>query len=158
MGQSRSSSSLNLPKREGIEVPARFWKRMLAFLLDLFFLRLFVLAPFSSLFEQRASTSLLMEESLPAPVMAGAFIVVLLVWLYFTMFQFVLKQTPGMMIAGLWVRGRVGLVKAAVRNLFILPVFPFFILWIVEPVHLLLKKVRWLEVVTETRTVEVFRA
>lgn len=43
--------------------------------------------------------------------------------------------------------------RALLRNCFILPFFPFYIFWVVEPLYLAFYKERFLEKITGTKTV-----
>ncbi|MGV8172279.1 MAG: hypothetical protein ACP5OA_06325, partial [Candidatus Woesearchaeota archaeon] len=47
----------------------------------------------------------------------------------------------------------ISLWKAVIRNCYILPFFPFYIFWIVEPMYLAFYKERFLEKITHTRTI-----
>ena len=155
---------LNLPKRRLFKRPARFWKRALAFLLDIFFVQFIIILPFQPIFkgiEGRSLNILLNAGSIviPPSVFVAVFFIMLLVFLYFTLFEYFLRQTIGMTIFGLFVDGEIPFWKAVVRNLYLIPIASIIlILWPIELIHLGIYKTRALERITQTSTVEVFQA
>ncbi len=77
--------------------------------------------------------------------------------LYFAMFEYKLQQTIGKMVLGLYVvseKGGLSIWQAVGRSIFILPIFPFILLWIIDPIYLIFKKIRLSEILTRTMTVE----
>jgi AcrR family transcriptional regulator len=90
---------------------------------------------------------------LPAKVYAAAIVLAMLALAYFMLFEYIFGQTIGMMIFNIQAEN-VTLWRAFVRNAYLLPVFPFPILWIIEPLHLLFLKTRFLERLSNTRTIE----
>jgi len=146
-------AGLNLPKRKVYVKEARLSRRLLAFLADLLLLDFTVFAAFGSVLPAHPDIVAMFRGIAPV-VYAVAVSMALLALGYFTLFEYALGQTPGMMLLGL-VAERVTLVKAFVRNAYLIPVFPFPVLWIIEPLYLFWRKQRFLEAITGTRTVEL---
>lgn len=174
--------------------PASIVKRVVAFFIDLFLLNLFVIGPFSSIFERFVGLdgSLIMDYKLltsnpevqSAITMALVAISVLFLF-YFVNLQVKFGQTIGMMIMKTYIikvpklninvptkkkkkmsqaeiieearKFKITFFDALVRNLFIIPFFPFIILWIVEPIYMMIgpDKMRLLERLSRTRVVEI---
>jgi uncharacterized RDD family membrane protein YckC len=155
---------LNLPKKRLFKRPASLWKRLLAFIIDLILIQFLILLPFEKIFSnlkvKSASDIFTMSQSMniPTSVYYAFFFITVLALLYFAFFEYYLRQTIGMTIFGIYADGEVTFWKAIIRNAFIIPAFPFYILWIIEPIHLLFYKTRALERFTSTSTVEVLRA
>ena len=138
---------------------ASIFKRLLAFILDLLIINIVIISPFQKVFLKLItpqSSILKMAEQLQgtSSLYSTMFFIVLLSLAYFTFFEFKLSQTPGMMLFKLKVDQELSFGKAVLRNLFIIPFFPFYIFWIIEPIHLLFKQRRFLEEMTNTRTIE----
>ncbi len=141
--------NLNLPKKRVYVRDAPVSRRVLAFLADLFLLDFTVFASFSFL-------NVSWQDAFGAPrpdILASAVVMSLLALAYFSMFEWVLGQTPGMMLLNLRVE-KVTFGKALLRHCYFLPLFPFPILLLTEPLFLFWKKRRWLELLTRTRVVE----
>lgn len=132
-------------------------RRILAFLADMIVMNLVLFVPFEGILSQYMKGS--WQEALswtviPKGLVAVMVCMVILALLYFSLLEFFLHQTLGMMLLGLYVDGSVSFWSALIRNLFIIPFFPFFLLWVVEPLYLFFRGERWLERLTGTRTVE----
>ncbi|HLD05549.1 MAG TPA: RDD family protein [Candidatus Nanoarchaeia archaeon] len=131
-------------------------RRGLAFLVDLVIMNLIVFTPFEGILAQYAKGSwaeTLKMTSIPSELLMVMVCMVILAWLYLVLLEFLLRQTVGMMLLGLYVDGQVSFWRVLIRNLFIVPFFPFFLLWLVEPIYLFFRGERWLEHLTHTRTV-----
>lgn len=136
---------------------ASFWKRTFAFLADLLVIDL-ILSPFEGI----------MQGMLPSGVSFLTFQASSkLIWLmmtvsaiallYFVLFEYKMQQTIGKMIFRLQVVSDaedLKLWQAFGRSLFILPVFPFILLWIIDPIYLIFRKQRLSELLTKTRVLE----
>lgn len=132
--------------------PARWWKRLLAFIADIIILEATVGRPF----RQFMPTELSFNMQLSSATLAASIILPVLFLTYFIACQYVLGQTIGMMLFGMRVaRTDEGLWRFVVRNLFILPFFPFMILWLLDPLFLAFTKRRLSELWSGTITAEV---
>jgi uncharacterized RDD family membrane protein YckC len=135
---------------------ATFWKRTLAFIFDLLLINLVVAWPFQSTLQQYALKEFSIDTILPAEIYFIVLMIFLLALLYFTFLEYYIGQTPGQMLMNMEsisLDGNMTFWKALVRNVFILPFFPFYILWALDPIHLIFYKQRLLERWTGTNTV-----
>lgn len=164
------SLNLKLPKQKVYVKNASILRRLLAFILDIFVLNLVVFFPFQSIFSNAlgsySSLSLsnishfseIIQLKIPGIIYTALFFIFLLSLFYFALLESLTKQTVGMMIMRIYAEDfeakKVSFFRALIRHLFILPVFPFYILWLVEPLHLAFYNERFLEKITKTRTVE----
>ena len=125
--------------------PASILKRVAAFFIDIIILEFFVLSSFERVVGKILPVSSFMEmtsylENNPQKMMllvvmaiiAGVFVV-----FYFTLFEWALWQTPGKMLVNIRIKeDNIGFWKILMSNLTFLPIFPFNVLWIVDPVHM----------------------
>ena len=135
---------------------ASFWKRTLAFIFDLLLINLIIAWPFQSTLQQYALKEFSVDKVLPAEAYFIVVMIFLLALLYFTFLEYYVGQTPGQMIMNMEsiaIDGNMAFWKALLKNIFILPFFPFYILWALEPVHLIFYKQRLMERWTNTNTV-----
>jgi uncharacterized RDD family membrane protein YckC len=167
---------LNLPKRHIYLGPASILRRLIALITDLLIIDMIIAAPFKkkllALLPQVTSfgeiqAAMKASESIIAQASTIIVAISILVLFYFALMQTILTQTPGMMLMNVYViRAEKKAIKkptfwqCILRNLFLLPFFPFFILWITEPVFLLFSKTRqrFLEVISGTLTVEEYNS
>ncbi len=149
------SRRLRLPQPRLHVRRAPISRRVLAFITDLLILDVIVLAPFQQLLARsgQAYKALLTTSPLPPLLMATSAVIGLLALAYFSLFEYVLGQTPGMLLLGISVE-HATLAKAFLRNSYFFPVFPFPLLLLIEPFYLLARKERLLELLTRTRTVQ----
>ena len=150
-------------------------RRLLAFALDLFLIDILILSAFNEVFLKlipvksvSSAFTLLQSNQALANTLYGIFLlVVLLSFAYFVLCQYMIGQTLGSMI----MRFRVIpitrtkskskhinqsnpplLWQCFVRNLFVIPVFPFILLWIADPLYFFLakKNIRFSEWLSKT--------
>ncbi len=136
---------------------APMWKRAVALIVDIIALNLIVFSPFGDVFNKYFSSielGALESTALPSHIYASIFFLSVLTLLYFALMQYASQQTLGMMLTKIYVQPKSGFWKSLVRNLFVLPFFPFNLLWIIEPLYLFFKGQRILEKLTSTNTVE----
>jgi len=149
-----------------------FWKRAFAFIIDLLIINLVIIYPFRGIFVDRFGKLSFSEaiaaggQVLPNNIYFTLFIMSVLALLYFTFFDYYLEQSPGQMLLRIKVISTrpkegsandaaqgIGFWAALTRNCFILPFFPFYAFWIIEPIYLAVYKERFLEKITLTKTV-----
>ena len=140
-------------------------KRFLAFLLDFSLLSITVFTPLSAVLEKLAPSTnfsatyaaFTSNESTSTIITIIMVFVFTLVTLYFVLLEYLIGQTAGMIVMGLKVEGHEGKMPAfwqcLLRNLVFLPIFPFIVFWIVDPLYLVFTKQRLSEQLTKTRTV-----
>ncbi|MDA1197278.1 MAG: RDD family protein [Nanoarchaeota archaeon] len=159
---------LNLPGQRMFAGPALLWKRMAALFLDILILNFTVLYPFRSALQRTlpafeslsvAYTYLSTHPSLQEALVMLTFVMSLFVLAYFTLMDYQFSTTPGKALLRIAVMSdtpKMSLWQSLLRNLFVLPVFPFFLLWIADPLFLVFSRShrRLSEMVSKTRTVE----
>jgi len=142
-----------------------FGKRIFALLIDLAIINLVVIYPFRKIFINYfgnitlAQSFKINEIAISAGAYWAIFVISILALLYLSFFDYYLGQTPGKMLMKIKVisirdeNKQVGLLSAILRNCYILPFFPFYIFWVVEPIYLGFYKERFLEKLSFTKTV-----
>ena len=159
---------LNLPKERSFIGPALVWKRIAAFFIDMLILNLVVFFPFRSLFESFIPKEYSFSEAyrlmsssthFTGYISAVAFVMLFLVMLYFMILEKKMGQTIGKMIMKIYIVSDINSLKTwqvIVRNLVFIPIFPFILLWIVDPLFMFFTKTnqRLAEVLSKTKVVE----
>jgi len=166
-------------KQKIVLANASLWKRIVAFIIDMFIINTFLLMPFKKLFKKIPSSFnfsetysyLAYNTELKSFIFKITLFASLIVFIYFILFETILNQTLGKMIFNIYVIPRfsneneviqkgvkISFFKSMIRNLFIFPFLPFIILWIVEPIIMFSSPLhqRLSEKLTQTRTVERF--
>ncbi|MFH1400324.1 MAG: RDD family protein [Nanoarchaeota archaeon] len=151
-------ADLDLPGQRTVSMVASVGKRFVSLLIDLAVLNLAVFAPFATTLEgmltQSVTVNMAIMENPPLGLQVIIASLILVALAYFTLFQFFFAQTIGMRLVRIRVEGKVSLWSAFVRSVFIVPLFPFYLLWVIDPI-LIIKDGRSLpERITGTRTVE----
>jgi uncharacterized RDD family membrane protein YckC len=138
---------------------ARVWKRLLAFLVDLY-LGIMVFSAFFLVMQSEvpASFGAALSNGLSSVAVATLVYASIFFLLYHAFCEYIIGQTPGMMLFGVEVKTQgkkpLRFWQALVRNIFLIPIIPFTFLWIVEPIYYLFQGERILERWTNTATVE----
>ena len=134
--------------------PARVWKRLAAFVFDIMLFNLVVVAPMDKVLPVLSPADIFAHG-----VGSGLFAMISLMMIFFltyvTLLQYLIGQTFGMMLLRLEVENSNSLWRAVIRNIFILPFFPFALLWIIDPLYLFFAGDRLTERLSGTRTLEV---
>ncbi|MBD3310458.1 hypothetical protein GF351_04520 [Candidatus Woesearchaeota archaeon] len=157
-------------KARTIKGPAMLWKRLFAFIVDFFVLELIVVLPFrnilTGMMPQQGITAtyefLARNQGTANIMFMVTFIMVSLMFLYFTVLEYGFGQSIGKMLMDIRaesVKGDLKLWQVLVRNMWIFPVFPFVVLWVVDPAYMIFTKdhTRFSEMITRTRTVQEYR-
>jgi uncharacterized RDD family membrane protein YckC len=161
---------LNLPEKRVFIGPATLWKRVAAFVFDLFIIDFFIIGFFrnliSDIFTATDFTSAYnILEANPSQSNTLVMILTLMVMLalaYFVLLQYLLGQTVGSILLNLKIvasdKDALTFWQCLVRNIFIIPAVPFILLWIIDPAYLLFAKKgqRLTEWLSNTRVVEQF--
>ncbi len=159
---------LNLPKQRIFTGPAPIWKRIAAFIVDLLIIEFILAFPFQSILKKMIPTDLSYREAYqfftnnPSSSSILTIIMVMisiLALFYFVVLEYTLGQTVGKIFMNIKVIGekkRLTLLQCIGRSLFLLPVFPFFLLWFVDPIFLFFNKKgqRLSEFLTKTKIVQ----
>jgi uncharacterized RDD family membrane protein YckC len=136
-------------------VSAGFFRRLIAFIADILLLNILVFSAFSASFSKYLSAEALssLKDGIPFELAMLIFLLGLFSFVYFTLLEYGAGKTIGMMIVGIRTEGNLSFWKCTVRNIFIIPFFPFTLLWLIDPLHLIFAKRRLSERLTNTDTV-----
>lgn len=158
----KTIQGLNLPKKRFMATNASFWKRSIAFIIDILIMDLFFFTPFKKFLllpelEKMGFRELIQQSTaqLPNTFIASIIFMGIIALLYFSLQEYYLGHTIGKQIMGLRVIGRKGFGYYLLRHAYIIPIFPFTIFWFVEPFMLIRKKQRFLEQISKTVTIEL---
>ena len=154
-------------KGKKILAQASTLKRFLAFIIDILIIDMIILFPFRSLMGKIVPTgsfSKTMEfvsGSNSTSITVIVFFVTALAILYFVLFEKKLGQSPGKMLFNLYVKSQTKDLKywqLFVRSMFLVPSFPFFLLWVIDPVVMFFTKEnqRLSEILSKTKVVEQY--
>lgn len=161
-----------MKKREKtIQTPASFLKRILAFAFDLIILEFVVVLPFKKIFLSDIPVDSLRvtaefinaNPEITSTLYVSSAVIAVLAIAYFAVLEWKFQQTLGKMLFGLYVTDkkskRLGMAQCIFRNVFLIPLFPFILLWVTEPLFMLFTKERQrlLEIITKTRVVEYYK-
>ena len=134
---------------------ASLWKRFFALLIDLVVIDLVIVLPFAGILEGfNISFSNIESLVFSGTLLATLAIISLMSLLYFSLMQYFVGKTIGAHIFKLELEGKKSFGRCLLRNLFVIPFFPFYLLWIIEPIHLLIYHKRFLDRWTKMKTVE----
>ena len=158
---------LNLPKERKMQANAPSWKRALSFMIDFFIIQFIILGPFTGVIQSKIpmtqdfTQNYSLLESNPnlisdlIPMFAVLF---LLVFAYFVLFEYKMNQSPGKMLFKLKLitkkKEKITFLRIVLRNLAAFPVFPFSLLWIIDPMYLIFTGQRLSDKLSKTWYVE----
>ncbi len=137
------------------EKSAGILKRLLAFITDLFILNITVFSPLQKILAPLKMNIFSLPDSAVVSGILG--IVSILALGYFAMMEYYYKKTIGMMLFKIEVAGNLSIWKAITRHIYLVPLFPFSLFLIIDPLYLLFKGERLSEKLTKTNTVEYIR-
>lgn len=161
-------AKLKLPKRKE-SLNANLLKRVAAFLVDILILQFVVISSFASYFEKSFPKTagdfmvvynfLLLNQGVVYQMYYAIISMAVIILIYFTVMEYKYSQTIGMMLFKLNIEStsskELTFLQCILRNIYLLPIFPIFFLWIIDPVYLLFKGERLSEKFSKTKTVEV---
>jgi uncharacterized RDD family membrane protein YckC len=165
-------AKLNLPKERTFVGPALAWKRVIAFVIDMMIVNLFALFPFRGLFEGIISEghsfteayNLLSSTDYSGFLTSVSLAISFLVIMYFYLMERKMSQTIGKMLMKVYVvasdNGNKDLKEwqLLARNMVFIPLFPFILLWLLDPLFMFFTKTsqRLSEILSRTRVVEKY--
>ena len=162
-------SKLNLPGQPTFKGPAMLWKRILAFVIDLFIIDFVIGFPFRSIIMRIIPTGSFSENytylsthsNLTTALSLIMFLFGMLAMLYFAILEYKLGQTIGKIFMNIKVesdRDNLSFFACLIRGMFLLFIFPFILLWIIDPLFLMFNKDgrRLSEILSKTRSVAVY--
>ncbi len=149
-----------------------FFRKSIAFLLDILVLYTFILPGFNGILRKLMPVSGISDaislygnmgsdQALVTTITALILLMSLYILMYFSLSEYLLGASLGMLILKMGVidssKNNPRLFSCIVRNLYSIPLFPFMILWIVDPLFLLLRKgdQRLTEFLTKTKVIYI---
>ena len=160
---------MSFTNKKTIFAQASILKRAAAFAIDILILNIVILFPFDSVFERAIPNGSFSETfeflssnagsaSIMAIIMSASIVTIL----YFVILERKLKQTPGKMLFKLYVEGEGKDLKywqLFARSMFLIPLFPFVLLWIIDPIVMIFTKEnqRLSEILSRTKVVEEYK-
>ena len=141
---------LNLPKKQSFIAPASLFRRIIAYLIDFLIIRFTILIPFNGLLRkivpaEEEGYKAVIEYLQNTPSISGLLVIIsiamsFVIVLYFTIFEYKTKQTPGKMIMKQWIvpeKQNITLLNHLISNLTFVLVFPFVLLWIIDLIYMI---------------------
>jgi len=135
-------------EKRGFIGPASIPRRLIAFIIDLLIIDFVILSPFNKFFQMIIPSGTLSEQirffqenpKISNPINLLLIVIGILVLFYFTIFEYKISQTPGKIITGLYVipQKKVKFINYLLSNITFIPVFPFYLLWIIDPVYMII--------------------
>ena len=146
-------------------------KRIIAFFIDILIINFIILFPFKKIFYNVIPDTESFSETmnfLSSNTEYNTFVTIImllvavLAFLYFVILEKKLGQTPGKMLFNLYVKSQtknLNYWQLFVRSMFLIPVFPFVLLWIIDPIVMLFTKEnqRLSEILSKTKVVEKYK-
>lgn len=161
--------NLELPKKKVFLGPALIWKRIVAFILDLILIEFIIIGPFRLVIMKLAgfeggSFGIIFSTPSNVSAIGTVFGLISIFGLaYFVLTEYVLGQTIGKMLMKLKVvslsdKEQPGFGACVLRSLFLLPVTPFYFLWVLDPVFMMFNKnnQRLTEFLGKTMTIQEY--
>lgn len=157
--------NLKLPKKRSVKGPASIWKRIFAFIIDFFILNYIIFFPLKKHIIQIQATSyseimeLTNNSEITLKITLVFFVASFLAIIYFTVLEKKFGQSVGKMLLNINVISDMKQMKIwqlLVRNMFLVPIFPFILLWIIDPIFMIAnkEKKRLSEILSKTRVIE----
>ena len=137
--------------------PATFWKRLLAYLIDIVIINLVIVIPFENYLKeyQNIGFDLFLKTAMNKNFISITLAIVIFTLLYFVILEFKYKQTLGKMFLGIYVeslKGNISLQQVILRNI----TKPFSAVLLVDVIYMFFKRghQRLFEVFSGTQVVE----
>ena len=160
---------MNFPNKKTIFAQASILKRATAFAIDILVINVAILFPFDGVFQKimpsdsfSKTFEFLSSNSDSTSIKAIIISASIVTLLYFAILEKKLRQTPGKMLFNLYVTPQGKDLKywqLLVRSMFLIPFFPFVLLWIIDPIVMLFTKEnqRLSEILSRTKVVEMYK-
>lgn len=160
-------AALKLPKQKTIEGPASIIKRTLAFIIDILLINIVIMFPFRDFFSSIPTENLSFAEAftyLNSPEFQSTTILLsifssILSIMYFMILEGKYRQSVGKILMKLRIKSNtkeLTFLQNLGRNMYLIPIFPFIILWIIDPMFILFTKERkrLSEIISKTEVVQ----
>ena len=156
--EEKDNISITLPGRMIYVVSASPWKRAFAFLIDFFIVDIFIFGAYSGIIDNNYSFSSIFNNGFSANILLVAFFMLFFSYVYFFSLEYILGQTIGKYILGLYVVDNgfnsISFGQALLRNIELLPVFPFYLFAFIDFFYFLAKSKRTLDFLSRTDVIE----
>ncbi len=161
---------LNLPKTRVLQVQGAFTRRSIAFFIDLIIIQLVIISPFREILRRivpagsfKESYLMLSAAGASNAIYAVSFFIALMIFIYFTFTEYIAGQSIGKKIMGLRVVSeteKLSLSQVILRNLAMLPFFPFIVLWLIDPGFMMFTKTqrRLSDILARTNVIQFVRS
>ena len=151
-------------------MPALLWKRILAFLIDLIAVNAIILSPFQNVLRTRFPdmsfhmlfSGEIASMNIPKDTETLLGVMSIFTLLYFAIMEYKLGQTIGKILTNLSVvstenNNSLRFWQCVLRSIFLIPMFPFMVLWIVDPLYMFFDQhnQRLLERWSKTMTIQI---
>lgn len=160
---------LRLLKKRSFKGPASIWKRLFAFVLDLLLVDLVCGYPFRRILSRiipkgsyiEVYQFLVNNPGLKSTLLMMSISLGFIAMLYFSILEYYTGQTVGKILANIKVESdtkKLAFWQCLVGSLFLIPIFPLILLWIIDPLWLLYTKgnKRLSDVFARTKVVETY--
>ena len=166
----KTGYKLNLPESKAFIAPASLLKRFVAYFIDLVIVNFIIISPFNVILEKIIPSGSFSETyqyiqnnpEVSSIIFFLSVVIGILIVAYFTVFEYLTQQTPGKMLMRQYIVKETGqqlkLRNYIISNLTFMPVFPFILLWIADPVYMVIspKSQRLMERFTRILVVEKY--
>jgi len=165
----KMASRLKLPGERKFEGPAPVWKRLAAFVIDLLILDFVVVLPFRGVFRKLVPAEsinsvyayLASQPDINAWLTYVSLITGIFFIAYFVILESRLNQSIGKIVMNIYVKStdkKITFGQHLLRSLYLLPVFPFVLLWILDPLFMFFtsSNQRLSEILSKTKTVQQY--
>ena len=161
---------INIPKDKTFVGPALVWKRIVAFWIDFLIITMVLSFPFGKLLKEALprdySFSQMLQLMGQGAGLSVYFISIylalsILTFIYFYLLEKKMSQTIGKKLMNLHVisdNGQMKIWQLLTRNLIFIPIFPFDLLFIADPIFMIFTKSnqRLTEILSKTRVVQEY--
>lgn len=160
---------LESKKGKAVIMQAPILKRIFAFAIDFLFVQFVILFPFNRMFEKviPAESSFSEAFSLLSNASNSSLLIIFAIFTsiptiaYFAILEKEFGQTIGKKLLKLYVESQQKELKywqAVARSIFLIPIFPFVLLWIIDPIVMFFTKEnqRLSEILSRTKVVEKY--
>ena len=162
---------INIPKEKTFVGPALVWKRIMAFWIDFLIITLVLSFPFGKLLKgvlpREYSFSQMLKPMGEGPGLSTYFISIylalsILTFIYFYLLEKKMSQTIGKKLMNLYIisdNGQMSIWQLLTRNLVFIPIFPFDLLFIIDPIFMIFTKSnqRLTEILSKTKVVQEYK-
>ncbi|MBD3355391.1 hypothetical protein GF361_05405 [Candidatus Woesearchaeota archaeon] len=128
--------------------PASTSRRIISFIIDMIIINFIIFNPFKGIFQKlipaeqsyEAAKEYIAHNPHIMNTITFLFLIIgIIIVFYFTVFGYLIQQTPGKIVTGLYIipeNKKISFLNYLLSNISFIPVFPFFLLWIIDPIYM----------------------